>query len=341
MALRVGIAYNLKPTNLDPDKPEDYFAEYDSEATVHAIADALRERHHEPVLLEADESFCSRLNEAKPDIVFNIAEGLRGESRESHVPSILEHYGVPYTGSGPLTQALCLDKPLTKKLLQLSDVPTPQYAVFPVGKSAASHGLEFPLFVKPANQGSSLGISPGSLVFDDRQLVERVDYLHEVYNAPALVEQFVGGREFTVGILGNGTLYGHNYRLFPIIELNYDVLPPEHPAVYSYQFKQEFTGDEYYSCPAPLSRDEEALIYRISLAAFQVMGCRDISRVDVRFDEEGTPYVLELNPLPGMAPGFSDLPRMAEAAGVGYTDLISGILNQALRRYGMRAQALN
>jgi len=227
MTLRVGIAYNLKPTAQGQDVPEDYYAEYDVESTIQSIASALKSSGREPVLPEADESFCARIQEERPDIVFNVSEGLRGESRESHVPAILEHLGIPYTSSGPLTQAVCLDKPLAKKLLQLADIPTPAYAVFTAGKPSTSQGLDFPLFAKPANQGSRVGISPGSVVFDDRQLLERVEYLHEAYHAPALVEEFVGGREFTVGILGNGSHYGHNYRLFPIVELNYAVLPPD------------------------------------------------------------------------------------------------------------------
>lgn len=325
----VGVTFNLKGDPLEDGEPPDSNAELDSESTVNAIADALRAYGHHPVLIEADESAYGRIRQRRLDIVFNLSEGIRGESRESHIPAMLEMLGIPYTGSGVLTLALTLDKPLTKKVLSYHGIPTPRFKVFASDKDVDARGLSFPVFVKPAHEGSSMGISPSCHCDNVKELREEVRRLVSQYRQPVLVEDFLPGREFTVGILGNKSPV-----IFPIMEINFDAVPKEHGRIYSRQFKTDWSDDVYYLCPAPVSPELEQQIKDTALKTYRVLGCRDLARVDLRLDKHAVPNVLEVNPLPGMAPGFSDYPRIAEKGGWSYTELVNGILESALRRLG-------
>ena len=331
---QVGLAFNLKQPGWqgesEEDEPPDSQAEYDSPETMQAVAEALRQGGHEVVFLEANESFLERLRQECPQVVFNLAEGLRGESRESHVPALLEMLGIPYTGSGVLSLAVCLDKPVAKMLLRQQGVRTPGFRVVKPGEEVDTSGLSFPLFVKPAHEGSSMGVTPRSVVENEGELVRQVACVHQMYRQEALVEEFLPGREFTVGLLGNRHLHA-----FPIMEINYSPVPPEHGAVYSRHFKEHWDDDRYYLCPAPVSPELERQLLAAATAAFRALGCRDVARVDLRLDGEGRVHVLELNPLPGMAPGFSDLPRAAAAGGWSYPELVNGILDVCLYRLGM------
>lgn len=328
---RVGLTFNLKKAR-DPedDEPPDAQAEYDSPATVMAVADALRRGGHQVVFLEADEFLPDRIREESPQVVFNLAEGLRGESRESHVPALLEMLGIPYTGSGVLSLALCLDKPLTKVVLGQYGIPTPAFRVIAPDEAIDATGLRFPLFVKPAHEGSSMGVGPGSVVYGETDLVRQVNLVRELYRQEALVEEFLPGREFTVGLVGNRCLHA-----FPIMEINYDEVPADHGAVYSRHFKEHWDDDRYYLCPAPVDEALRAELVELARRAFRALRCRDVARVDLRLDAAGRPQVLEINPLPGLAPGFSDLPRAAAAEGWTYEELVNGILDVALLRLGM------
>lgn len=330
MGLTIGLLYNLgKDEAPRDDEPPDIHAELDREETICAVTEALRSYGHHVVCIEANEHAWGQLLQSRPDIVFNLAEGLRGESRESHFPALLEMLGIPYTGSGVLALALSLDKPMAKRVFLAEGIPTPAFEVVPPGAAPVS-ALRYPLFVKPAHEGSSMGIGPESVVRDPCALGQAIAHVHRWYRQPALVEEFLQGREFTVGILGNTEPC-----FLPIIELNFEACPPEHGRVYSYQFKQEWDDWRYYRCPAPLSAEETALLQATALRACRALGCLDVARVDLRLDDEGVPNVLEVNPLPGMTPGFSDLPRMAEVAGMAYAELVNRILEAALERYGM------
>ena len=327
----VGLLYNLgKYDPPEEGEPPDIHAELDGEGTVMAIAEALRWGGHEVVFIEGNEDAYQKLREAKMDIAFNICEGHRGESRESQIPAILEMLGIPYTGSGVLTLALSLDKPMAKKVFAYHGVPTPRFRVFDTGDEITSEGLRFPLFVKPAHEGSSMGVSPSSVVRDETELRQQVDYVRRFYRQAALVEEFLDGREFTVGILGNRDPY-----VFPIREIKFNKVPAEHGCVYSRQFKVEWDDEEYYACPAPVTDEEAAAIRDVALRAYKALNCYDVGRVDVRFDRDGVPNVLEINPLPGLTPGFSDLCKVAEAAGMSYEYLVCAILDTALERYGL------
>lgn len=311
MGLTVGLMFNLgKNEPPEEGEPPDAHAELDSEQTVKAIAAALESVGHEVALIEGDEEAYLKLRQVRPDIVFNICEGLRGESRESHIPAMLEMLGIPYAGSGVLALALTLNKAAAKKMLLYHGVPTPPFCTIAPGEPISWDGLRFPLFVKPANEGSSMGITPDSKVNTPAELVDRVRYVHDMYHQPALVEEFVDGREFTVGMVGNA-----NPTIFPVIEINYNIVPADHGNIYSYQFKKEWDADDYYLCPAPVDEATELLLKRTALAAFRALGCVDVGRVDIRLGSDGVPYVLEVNALPGLSPGFSDLCRQAGKGG--------------------------
>jgi D-alanine-D-alanine ligase len=337
MPLRVGLAYNLRKNTIPSGLPDDYYAEFDEESTVNAIADALKRAGCSVLLIEADENAYGTLLNTRPDIVFNIAEGLRGESRESHIPAILEMLGIPYTGSGPLTLAIALDKMLTQEILHYKGAPTPRHQVLTAPEDRLNMRLRFPLIVKPIHEGSSKGIRNDSVVSNEERLKEKVAYIVKNYDQPALVEEFIDGREFTVGLLGN-----KNPVVLPIVEITFKGLPKGANKIYSYEAKWIWDIPEkpldMFQCPAHVPPELSEKIGRVALRVFKILGCRDMCRVDMRVDESGTPYILEVNPLPGMIPdpkAHSCLPEAARAAGFTYDQLICTILYNALERYGM------
>jgi D-alanine-D-alanine ligase len=324
--------------------PDDEFAEWDAPETIDAVARALA-RHGDVIRLEARDDFPERLRAARPDIVFNIAEGLRGPNREAHVPAICEFYGVPYSGSDPFTLALCLDKARTKEILRASDVPTADWALV---RSAAdvdrvtARAWEFPLFAKPVHEGSSKGITERNLATSPQALEAIVAELLERYDQPVLVERFLPGAEFTCGVLGNG----ERARVLPIVGMNFDSLPAGALPIYGFEAKWLWDRPEnpleIFSCPARISAALRAEIESVVLRAYDVLGCRDWSRVDVRLDAAGRANVVEVNPLPGILPDPADnscLPKAARAAGLDYDALIGACLHAAAARQGVRLRS--
>ena len=326
----VGITFNLKGESPEDGEPPDSHAELDSESTINAVAEALKAYGHDVYLIEGNDTAYLKLRSHRLDIVFNMSEGIRGESRESHIPAMLEMLGIPYTGSGPLTLAVTLDKPMTKKILAYHGIPTAKFKVFDLDSAVDARGLSFPVFVKPAHEGSSMGIATSCHCDNLAELRAEVKRLMTLYRQPVLAEEYLPGQEFTVGILGN-----RNPVVFPIMEINFDAVPKEHGRIYSRQFKTDWYEDIYYLCPAPISPELEKKIKETALKTYRVLGCRDLSRVDLRLDKDGVPNVMEVNPLPGMAPGFSDYPRIAEKGGWSYTELVNGILETSLRRQSL------
>jgi len=326
---------------------DDLYAEWDSAPTIEAIASALA-TYGEVVRLEASPDFPERLRAARPDIVFNIAEGLHGVNRESHVPAICEFLGVPYSGSDPLTLSLCLDKSRAKEVLSYHRVPTAPFLLVDspkdldhllAGALPLSPPSEIvPLFVKPVHEGSSKGITERNFVKSADELEAQVLFLLEKYQQPVLVEEFLPGAEFTCGVLGNGS----EARVLPIVGMNFGALP--HGAVPIYGFEAKWIWDrhdqplEIFACPAPLNDTMRVAIERVVLRAYRVLGCRDWARVDVRLDADGVPNIVEVNPLPGILPDPADnscLPKAARAAGLSYDELIQSCLLQAAERYGI------
>ncbi len=350
--LRVAVVANRKHSvAVAADAPPDALAEYDAEETVEGIQQALRDAGHQPFLLEADETLLDTVRETRPDICFNIAEGLRGDARESHVPALLEMLGIPYTASKVLTHAVSLDKAGTKRLWRDNGLPTAPFRVYPsataVAKGApADEGLTYPLFVKPIHEGTGMGINHRSIVRDEDELRSQVDWVTRTYRQPALVEPFLTGREFTVGFVGNtpvpgeprrSEFYGDDgFHVFPVLEI--DTGRGQVKGIYNTEAKSYAIDSDSapgYLCPADIPAELEAKLHTLAVAAFEAIGGLDVGRVDFRSSGDGTVYLMEINTLPGLNPIVSDIVISARAGGVAYATVIQEILNLALARYGM------
>lgn len=337
--MRLGLAYNRKPdddgaTLAEPPSRNDRFAEWDDGATIDAVAAALG-GFGSVVRLDADASFPSRLAAAGVDLVFNMAEGLVGPSREAHVPAICEFLGVPYTGSDPLTLCLALHKARAKEVFTARGIATARYAVVERLADLGAVRLPFPVFVKPVHEGSSKGIGVDNYCVTPAALRRRVQQLLTEYEQPVLIEEFLPGAEFTVAVLGTGA----KARSLPIVGIRFDALPAGAVPVYGYEAKWVWDDPghplDIFTCPAPLSLDEEARVRETALAAYRALGCRDWGRVDLRCDAAGRPHVVEVNPLPGVLPNPADnscFPKAARAAGMTYDELIQSAARLAWRR---------
>ena len=342
------------PTHSGPT--EDEFAEWDSAETIDAVAAALA-ACGDVVRLEANADFPQNLRDAQVDIVFNIAEGLRGVNREAHVPAICEFYGIPYSASDPFTLSLCLDKARTKEVLAYHGVPTAAFSVVrgngergtgngePVPSAARSDqplfpvpGSRFPVFVKPIHEGSSKGITESNYCRNQDELQAQVEFLLERYRQPVLIEDYLPGAEFTCAVLGNG----ESARVLPIVGMNFEALPSGALPVYGFEAKWIWDRPEepleIFECPARIDEELRRTIEHVVLRAYHVLGCRDWSRIDVRLDAAGKPNVVEVNPLPGILPNPADnscFPKAARAAGMSYDELIQACLVHAAERQGV------
>jgi len=339
----IAVLFNLKPAAEDQsaqeeEEPPDSYTEWDDLETVLAVQDALRSEG-EVVLIEANEDCFEQLRRIRPDIVFNIAEGRRGLSRESHVPSMLEFLGIPYTGSSPLTLSLCLDKARCKEILLHHGIATPRFVLVDNEPSIAkATELPFPLMVKPVMEGSSKGITNDCLVWNMDDCRRQATKMLRLYRQPVLIEEFLPGSEFTVGIIGNYP----DLEVLPIVEIRFDVLPPGANPIYSYEAKWVWDQAEspvgVLDCPAKISADRAKQIADTAVSAFRALDCRDWCRIDIRLDAKGLPHILEVNPLPGVLPDpnqHSCLPTAARAAGMTYDQLIRAVFHAALNRYGI------
>jgi D-alanine-D-alanine ligase len=332
--VRIGFTFNVKPGGVAA--VDDRYAEWEDEETVAGVEAALA-RAGDVIRLEAGEELPFRLREARPDIVFNIAEGLAGPNREAHVPAICEFWSLPYTGSDPMALALCLDKGRTKEILAHHAIPTAPFTVA-AGPEELDGFAAWPAIVKPLHEGSSMGITRASYCRSRAEVGRAIAGVVARYRQPALVEGYLGGREFTCGILGNGA----QARVLPIVEINFAALPADALPIYSYEAKWIWdTPDrplDIFRCPASVDGALAAEIERTALAAYRVLRCRDWARVDLRCDERGVPHVLEVNPLPGIHPDpamHSCLPKAARAAGIDYAEMILSVLRAAAARHGL------
>jgi D-alanine-D-alanine ligase len=334
--MRVGLSYDLKDAVvLKGTVTDDALEEYDSPTTIEYIRRALEGLGHSVIKLGGGPDFIRNILDEKVDIVFNIAEG-RGNyrSREAQVPSILEMLDIPYGGSDPECLAICLDKHLTKKLLKLEGIPTPEWRMMNNRqelKETTWENFPFPAIVKPAYEGSSKGIHPNSLVDSVEEAIRTVTEMLELYWQPVLVEQFIDGEEITVGILGN----------FPPKVLGLMSILPRKQSnrfVYTVEVKRDWKNLVDYECPAQLKEATLKKIATYSLKAFEMLGCRDFSRIDFRISADGIPYMLEINPLPGLG-DYSDLIIMAVKLGWKHEDLIASVFNAALERYPLCVHA--
>lgn len=316
------------------DRANDIYIEWDTIETVNAVRSAMEERH-KVLMIEADEHAYLKLQENRPDFAFNMSEGLHGVSREAQIPAILELLQIPYLGSDPLTLSVCLDKSRTKEILSYYSIPTAPFAVVRSVEDFEDARVRFPSIVKPLHEGSSKGIYNSCVVRNVDELEREVRIALETYNQPALVEEFLPGREFTVALLGNGG----TTRTLPIVEIKFDALPSGVNPIYSYEAKwiwdQSDRPLEIFKCPADLDEALRQKIETLCLGAYRALNCRDWSRIDVRLDAKGEPHILEVNPLPGILPNPVDnscFPKAARAAGMSYNALINTVLDIAMER---------
>jgi len=328
--VRVGLAYNVKPADSPPDLPADAFEEYDSEATVGHLCDALASLGHEVTRLGAGPGLIDALRDNRPDIVFNIAEGEGGRCREAHVPALLEMLGIPYLGSDPLTLCVTLDKAVAKRLVSSEGFPTPGFCTFRSADEVDGRGLAFPVIVKPAFEGSSKGVRLASRAATVAEARDMVAFVTGTYLQEAIVEEFVAGPEVTVGLVGNGTP-----RVVGVMEI-YPKTVPREEFVYSLEVKRDWENLVEYRCPPLFSPEIVAEIERCATGIYRLLGCRDFSRIDFRLDGNLVPQFIECNPLPGLSPGYGDLPIMAEKMGTPYVELIAEILAHAVSRLERR-----
>jgi D-alanine-D-alanine ligase len=341
--MRVAVLANLKQNAPEPHREaSDGWAELDSRHTVDTLVEVFRKAGHEAEFFEGDLRLVGELPRFAPDLCFNLCEGHYGDARESHVPALLEMMRLRFSGAGVRALAVTLDKPTTKHVLASHGLATPAFQVMDHDDAPLRPGLGFPLVVKPAHEGSGMGVTDDSLVRDEASLRREVGRLVERYAQPALVERYLPGREITVGMVGN--LRGEplsdgpwrelpargGVRVLPLYEVLLD------GGLYTDEVKNHWEGawehGRHYVCPAPMDDLLRRKIEDLAVATFRATGCRDVARVDLRIDEHGEPMVLEINALPGLSPGWSDLTLEAAAAGLSYDDLVLGIARSAVSR---------
>ena len=345
---RVAVLANTKEHDkpLPPDIPPDTGADYDYIETINLIRASLETDGHWTMFIQADSNLPYALKAAKPDICFNIAEGLGGDAREAQIPALLELLKIPYTGSRVLTNAIALDKTLTKRIWRDRRLPVAPFQEFITGEEPLRPDLRFPLFVKPAREGTGMGVDVHAIVNDEGELRERARYVISMYKQPALVETYLSGREFTVAVMGrtDSRLYSRHpewydadgFHRFPILEL--DSTRSVTPGVYGLEAKAQSIGSQGapgYICPAQMEPDLAKKLQHHAWRGHHLLGALDVSRIDFRLDREGNPCMLEINPLPGLTPDYSDLCLIANADGISYTELILEILYLGASRWGL------
>lgn len=274
-----------------------------------------------------DDNIVENLKNERVDLVFNLCNGIEGDDRLSQFPAVLEYAGIPYTGSSPLGHGLAYNKIYSSILFKKVEIPTPDF--IPVYDVHELDGLniEYPVIVKPKDEGSSRGIHENSLVFSKEELINKVEEDLKIYNPPIMINEYIEGREFTVGILGNGK----NIKVLPILEVDFSALPKHLNQIYSFEVKNYYGDKTKYHIPPRLDPTLKSRIEKNSVKAYNILGMKDYARVDIRL-KNNIPYVLEINSLPGLMRGHSDITKMAKASGLEYEELIIAIVKNAMKR---------
>lgn len=339
--LTVGFLYNVRHRYPDPNDPKSHLeADFDDPQTIEWMIKHLKNCFSRIIPIEADEKAYFKLYKYKKeiDIVFNYSEGIYGKDREAQLPAILEMLQIPYTGSSPLTQAIVLNKAKTKEILLANNIPTPKFQVFKYPGEKLSDYLIFPLIVKPLSQGSSAGITNKSVVNNKNEVDNQVDWVIKTFSQPALVEEFLTGRDLSVAMLGNPP------KILPIIESDHTKLPKGYQPIDSLEVKwlvEEQTKD-LLICPAKISKKLEKKIKEICLKTWKVLDIVDWCRIDIRCDQEENPFVLEINSPCGMIPPevskTSYFPLAARTAKLDYEQLLTKIIKTAIKRYKINQQ---
>lgn len=319
--MKIGLTYNLKSYYIAQGFSAESVAEFDCEETIDALEGVLVQEGHQVERIGCIETLMRRLIDGKRwDLVFNIAEGVYGIGREAQIPALLDAYRIPYTFSPTEVLATALDKGLTNAIMRTYHVKTADFHVVRKMKDIARVHIPFPLFVKPVAEGTSRGISPLSRIETPEALEAQCKLLLSTYHQPVLVEEFLPGREFTVGIIGTGDAA----KVLGILEI--EGIGDAERHAYTYQNKQNYQGRVTYSLV------DEPDVAKLALKAWRAMHCRDAGRVDVRMNKEGEPCFLEVNPLAGLNPSYSDLCILCRQAGISYQSLIGHILHEAIAR---------
>lgn len=323
--MKIGLTYNLY-SDYQPkeDDPADAAAEWDSEVTIEGLQSAIRANGHEPVLIGNGEKLLKWLGKNKVDLVFNIAEGLHGRGREAQIPALLEMLQVPYAGSDSVTLGVALDKVMTKQVMKAEGIPTPAFLKINRPEELNGVPLKYPMFAKPVHEGTGKGIDNQSKIESYPQLRSRIRYLIKTYKEPVLIEEFMEGEEFTVGIVGSPP------RVIGTMQIVIDTNQVEN--YYSYRVKAEYEKFVHYVCPPQIDSEKLKKIEDIALRAFKVLDCKDFGRVDLRCDANGNPNFLEINPLAGLNPLHSDLCIIARHNGITFERLIGEVLHSAMLR---------
>ena len=323
--LTVGLVYDLRDDYLAQGFTADQVAEFDSAETIAALEQALLSLGYAPERIGNGMALARQLAAGQRwDLVFNIAEGLSGRSREAQAPALLELYGIAYTCSDPLVCALTLDKGMTKRVVQSAGLHTPRFKVVSSMADVKAVDLHYPLFAKPLAEGTGKGVDGKSRIDSPESLRVVCERLLRVYQQPVLVEEYLPGREFTTAILGTGgdaTVLG---------TMEFTIRKDAPAADYSYEVKEQCEQCvDYFPMPTGALRRQ---VEELALGAYRVLECRDTGRVDIRLDAMGRPAFIEINVLPGMHPTHSDLPMIATQEGMAYEELIGRIVRSALAR---------
>lgn len=327
--LTIGLTYDLRSEYLAAGFGEEETAEFDRDDTIDAIETALQELGYDTDRIGSARTLTSRLSQGdRWDLVFNIAEGLNGIGREAQVPALLDIFNIPYTFSDPLVMSLTLHKGMTKRVVRDAGIPTVDFYV--VKNGADLQGVDFPppYFIKPVAEGTGKGVTPQSVVRRFEDLAAGCESLASTFNQAVLVEGFLSGREFTVGILGTGT----RARVLGTMEVI--LLSEAEPEIYSYTNKERCEELVEYRLVTPRNDPVVRTAEEVALRSWRVLECRDAGRVDVRCDGDGQPQFMEVNPLAGLHPHHSDLPIICNLVGLPYKDLIQEIVLSAQERHG-------
>jgi D-alanine-D-alanine ligase len=331
--MRIALLYNLLE-RLQKGEERDILAEDGVVEEIGAVQEAIRSLGHQCFVMAIREEIFSVihwLKEIGPDVVFNLCESVYGNSCwEMNIPALLDLMRIPYTGSPPLTLGLCQDKGKVKDILVSERIQTPRYKIFE-RPSRQVKGKMYPMIVKPVHEDGSLGISTESVVFDDEALTKQVRYVIEKYRQPALVEEFIDGREINASVMEiNG-----DAKVLPLSEIDYSDFPEGVPRLCGYHAKWVSESFEYQRtkpiCPAPLDRTVQKKVEQIAVKAFRIFGCRDYARVDLRIDPDGRPFVIEVNPNPDISPQ-AGMTRAIKVEGMTYADFVKNLLDRALQR---------
>ncbi len=334
-------------SNIFKQKDSYVEVEEDLAAVGNAVKKILEDAGHEAIFFDVNEKTFEALRRSKIDVAFNVCERFNGSSLfEPHIASMLELLNIPYTGSGPLTLATCINKARVKEILMHHGILTPNYQVFYSRNKKLDSELNFPLIVKPVCMDNSIGITNDSVVHNEEELRSKVGFILRTYDQPALVEEYIEGREITVGVLGNGKTAS----VLPIAEAIFTDLPEGYNKILSYDAKwyktTKISRDTPLECPANIPKYQEYRIKRTALQVYSILGCRDYGRVDFRLSKEGVPYVLEMNPNPGLSPLIVEdvipdfIPSAAKIFGLDYDKLILRIFEDALDRHNMTIKVM-